>query len=209
MSVEFLTVAMFVSLIVAIIFGHPLAYTLAAVATLFGLIDNGFNFNALFNMFANNAWGVMENYVLVAIPLFILMAQLLDRSKVSDKLFEAMYVVLGSIKGGLGLAVVMVCTVFAATTGIIGASVVAMGLLATPALLRKNYQKEMTSGIICAAGTLGILIPPSIHHDGHIRWLDRTQGDHCRQPICRGYLPGHAAGRSLFRLYSRPLQHQP
>ncbi len=162
MSVEFLTVAMFVSLIVAIIFGHPLAYTLAAVATLFGLIDNGFNLSALFNMFANNAWGVMENYVLVAIPLFILMAQLLDRSKVSDKLFEALYVVLGSIKGGLGLAVVVVCTIFAATTGIIGASVVAMGLLATPALLRKNYQKEMTSGIICAAGTLGILIPPSI-----------------------------------------------
>jgi TRAP-type mannitol/chloroaromatic compound transport system permease large subunit len=85
MSVEFLTVAMFVSLIVAIIFGHPLAYTLAAVATLFGLIDNGFNIAPLFDMFANNAWGVMENYVLVAIPLFILMAQLLDRSKVSRK----------------------------------------------------------------------------------------------------------------------------
>jgi tripartite ATP-independent transporter DctM subunit len=162
MSVEFLTVAMFVSLIVAILFGHPLAYTLAAVAALFGLIDNGFNVSALFDLFANNAWGIMENYVLVAIPLFILMAQLLDRSKVSDKLFEALYVVLGGIKGGLGLAVVVVCTVFAATTGIIGASVVAMGLLATPALLRKNYQKEITSGIICAAGTLGILIPPSI-----------------------------------------------
>ena len=162
MSLEFMTVAMFVSLIVAIALGHPLAYTLAAVATIFGLIDNGFNVPALFDMFTNNAWGIMENYVLVAIPLFILMAQLLDRSKVSDKLFEALYVVLGSIKGGLGLAVVVVCTVFAATTGIIGASVVAMGLLATPALMRKGYQKEMTSGIICAAGTLGILIPPSI-----------------------------------------------
>ncbi len=162
MSVEFLTVAMFVSLIVAIALGHPLAYTLGAVAALFGLIDNGFNVPALFDMFVNNAWGIMENYVLVAIPLFILMAQLLDRSKVSDKLFEALYVVLGGIKGGLGLAVVVVCTVFAATTGIIGASVVAMGLLATPALLRKGYQKELSSGIICAAGTLGILIPPSI-----------------------------------------------
>jgi tripartite ATP-independent transporter DctM subunit len=113
-------------------------------------------------MFANNAWGLMNNYVLVAVPLFILMAQLLDRSKVSDELFEALYIVLGSIKGGLGLAVVLVCTVFAATTGIIGASVVAMGLLATPALLDKGYQKEITSGIICASGTLGILIPPSI-----------------------------------------------
>lgn len=161
-SPEILTIAMFVTLILLILLGHPLAYTLAAVATLFGLLDNGFNIPWLFDMFANICWGLMNNYVLVAIPLFILMAQLLDRSKVSDALFEALYVVLGSVKGGLGLAVVVVCTVFAATTGIIGASVVAMGLLATPALLQKNYQKEMTSGIICAAGTLGILIPPSI-----------------------------------------------
>ncbi len=162
MSPEFLTIAMFVTLIGAIILDHPLAYTLAAVATLFGLIDNGFDISGLFLMFANNAWGLMNNYVLVAIPLFILMAQLLDRSKVSESLFKALYIVLGSVKGGLGLAVVVVCTVFAATTGIIGASVVAMGLLATPALRKKGYQKDLTAGIICAAGTLGILIPPSI-----------------------------------------------
>jgi len=104
----------------------------------------------------------MNNYTLVAVPLFIFMAQLLDQSKVAEALFESLYVVLGGIKGGLGLAVVVVCTVFAATTGIIGASVVAMGLLATPALMNKGYQKEMASGIICASGTLGILIPPSI-----------------------------------------------
>ena len=162
MSPEIMTVAMFGSLILAITLGHPLAYTLAAVAALFGLIDNGFSVPMLFDMFINNAWGLMNNYTLVAIPLFILMAQLLDRSKVSDALFESLYVVLGSVKGGLGLAVVVVCTVFAATTGIIGASVVAMGLLATPALMSKGYQKELTAGIICASGTLGILIPPSI-----------------------------------------------
>jgi tripartite ATP-independent transporter DctM subunit len=162
MSTELLTVAMFGTLIFAITLGHPLAYTLAAVATLFGLIDNGFDIVGLFDMFANNAWGLMNNYTLVAIPLFILMAQLLDRSKVADELFETLFVVLGGLKGGLGLAVVVVCTVFAATTGIIGASVVAMGLLATPALMKKGYQKEMSAGIICAAGTLGILIPPSI-----------------------------------------------
>jgi len=162
MSLEFMTVAMFVTLVLAITMGHPLAYTLAAVATLFGLIDNGFSFPMLFNMFANNAWGLMNNYTLVAIPLFILMAQLLDRSKVSEALFESLFVVLGGLKGGLGLAVVVVCTVFAATTGIIGASVVAMGLLATPALMSKGYQKELSAGIICASGTLGILIPPSI-----------------------------------------------
>ena len=162
MSIELMTVGMFVTLIVAITLGHPLAFTLAGVATLFGLIDNGFQVGALFDLFANNAWGLMNNYTLVAIPLFIFMAQLLDQSKVAEALFESLYIVLGGIKGGLGLAVVVVCTVFAATTGIIGASVVAMGLLATPALLDKGYQKELTSGIICASGTLGILIPPSI-----------------------------------------------
>jgi tripartite ATP-independent transporter DctM subunit len=162
MSVEFMTVAMFVTLILAITLGHELAFTLAAVATLFGLIDNGFNIPSLFFMFANNAWGLFNNYTLVAVPLFIFMAQLLDQSKVAEALFESLYIVLGSVRGGLGLAVVVVCTVFAATTGIIGASVVAMGLLATPALIGKGYQKEMTSGIICASGTLGILIPPSI-----------------------------------------------
>jgi len=162
MSVEFMTVAMFVTLILAITLGHELAFTLAAVATLFGLIDNGFNIPSLFFMFANNAWGLFNNYTLVAIPLFIFMAQLLDQSKVAEALFESLYIVLGSVRGGLGLAVVVVCTVFAATTGIIGASVVAMGLLATPALVGKGYQKELTSGIICASGTLGILIPPSI-----------------------------------------------
>ncbi len=162
MSLEFLTVAMFVTLILSITLGHQLAFTLAGVATLFGLIDNGFNIPGLFDLYANNVWGLMNNYTLVAIPLFIFMAQLLDQSKVAEALFESLYVVLGGIKGGLGLSVVVVCTVFAATTGIIGASVVAMGLLAAPALLGKGYQKEMTSGIICASGTLGILIPPSI-----------------------------------------------
>jgi tripartite ATP-independent transporter DctM subunit len=161
-SPEFLTVAMFCTLMLTIVLGHPLAYTLAGVATLFGLIDNGFNVPGLFDMFVNNTWGLMNNYVLVAVPLFIFMAQLLDCSKVAEDLFDALYIVLGGIKGGLGLAVVVVCTVFAATTGIIGASVVAMGLLASPALMQKGYQKELSSGIICAAGTLGILIPPSI-----------------------------------------------
>ena len=162
MSLELLTVAMFVTLILSITLGHQLAFTLAGVATLFGLIDNGFNIPGLFDLFANNVWGLMNNYTLVAVPLFIFMAQLLDQSKVAEALFESLHVVLGGIKGGLGLSVVVVCTVFAATTGIIGASVVAMGLLAAPALISKGYQKEMTSGIICASGTLGILIPPSI-----------------------------------------------
>jgi TRAP-type mannitol/chloroaromatic compound transport system permease large subunit len=84
MTVEVLTILMFVTLMASIAMGHPLAVTLAAVATLFGLIDNGFNFPALLGLFANNAWGIFLNYTLVAIPLFIFMAQVLDRSKVSE-----------------------------------------------------------------------------------------------------------------------------
>jgi tripartite ATP-independent transporter DctM subunit len=162
MSAEVLTILMFGTLVLSIALGHPLAVTLASVATLYGLIDNGFNVPALLDLFVNNAWGIFLNYTLVAVPLFIFMAQILDRSKVSEGLFDALYIVLGGLRGGLGLAVIVVSTVFAATTGIIGASVVAMGLMAGPALLRRGYDRGMSAGIICSSGTLGILIPPSI-----------------------------------------------
>jgi len=162
MSVEVLTILMFATLMASIAMGHPLAVTLAAVATVFGLIDNGFDVSALLGLFANNAWGIFLNYTLVAIPLFIFMAQILDRSKVSEGLFDALYSVLGGLRGGLGMAVIVVSTVFAATTGIVGASVVAMGLMAGPALLRRGYDRALSAGIICSSGTLGILIPPSI-----------------------------------------------
>ncbi len=162
MSVEILTILMFLTLMASIALGHPLAVTLTAVATIFGLIDNGFNLSGLIGLFANNAWGIFLNYTLVAVPLFIFMAQILDRSKVSEGLFDAMYIVLGGLRGGLGMAVIVVSTVFAATTGIVGASVVAMGLMAGPALLRRGYDKSLSAGIICSSGTLGILIPPSI-----------------------------------------------
>ena len=89
MSVEVLTILMFITLMASIALGHPLAVTLAAVATVFGLIDNGFDVSALLGLFANNAWGIFLNYTLVAIPLFIYMAQILDRSKVSEGLFDA------------------------------------------------------------------------------------------------------------------------
>ncbi len=162
MSPEILTILMFVTLMVCIALGHPLAITLAGVATVFGLIDNGGNVPALFNLFVNNSWGLFLNYTLVAVPLFIFMAQILDRSQVSEGLFDALYIVLGGLRGGLGLAVIVVSTVFAATTGIIGASVVAMGLMAGPSLLRRGYDRGLAAGIICSSGTLGILIPPSI-----------------------------------------------
>lgn len=162
MTPEILAISMFVFLMVSIALGHPLAITLAGVATLFGLIDNGGNVPALLDLFVNNSWGLFQNYTLVAVPLFIFMAQILDRSKVSEALFDALYIVLGGLRGGLGMAVIVVSTVFAATTGIVGASVVAMGLMAGPALLRRGYDKSLSAGIICSSGTLGILIPPSI-----------------------------------------------
>ena len=162
MSPEVMTILMFVTLMAMIALGHPLAITLAGVATFYGLIEYNWDVGALLDLFVNNAWGLQQNYVLVAIPLFIFMAQILDRSKVSEGLFDALYIVLGGLRGGLGMAVIVVSTVFAATTGIIGASVVAMGLMAGPALLRRGYQTGLGAGIICSSGTLGILIPPSI-----------------------------------------------
>jgi tripartite ATP-independent transporter DctM subunit len=162
MGPEALSILMFVVLMVAIALGHPLAVTLAAVATLFGLIDNGGNVAALIDLFTNNNWGNFLNYTLVSLPLFIFMAQVLDRAKVSEELFEALYIILGGLKGGLGIAIIVVSTVFAATTGIVGASVVAMTLMASPTMLKKGYAKGLSAGIITSSGTLGILIPPSI-----------------------------------------------
>jgi tripartite ATP-independent transporter DctM subunit len=162
MSPAVLAILMFVTLILTIASGHPLAVCLVVISALFGLIDNGWNFVGLMDLFANNNWGLMMNYTLVAVPLFIYMAQILDKSQVSEGLFDALYIVLGGLRGGLGLAIIVVCTVLAATTGIVGASVTAMGLMAAPVLLRRGYNRELSSGLICAGGTLGILIPPSI-----------------------------------------------
>lgn len=159
LSPEVLTVLMFGGLLIGLFMGHPLAFVLGGLAVIFGLIGWG---PSVFYMFMNRIWGTMDNYVLLAVPLFIFMAQLLDRSGVADDLFQALRYVMGSIRGGVALAVVVVSTVFAACTGIIGASVVTMGLLALPMMRRYGYDEEMCYGSICAGGTLGILIPPSI-----------------------------------------------
>lgn len=159
MSPDLLAIAMFVVLLLAVFLGHPLGFTLGGLGIIFGVIGYG---PGAFFILTNKTYGLMTNYVLVAIPLFILMAQFLDKSGVAEDLYESMYIVLGPVRGGLALATIVVSTVFAATTGIIGASVVAMGLMAAPTMLAKGYQKELTAGVITAGGTLGILIPPSI-----------------------------------------------
>jgi len=162
MNPETLALIMFGTLLVTLFLGHPLAFSLGALAVFFGLIGWGGPPGAVMALFANKTYGVMEEYVLVAVPLFIYMAQVLDASGIAEKLFHTMHVLLGPIRGGLGLAVILVCTVFAASTGVVGATEVAIGLLAAPALLSRGYHIPMTAGAICAGGTLGIIIPPSI-----------------------------------------------
>jgi tripartite ATP-independent transporter DctM subunit len=160
MSMEqFLLIMMFVMVFVGIFTGHYIAFVLGGLAVFFGYVGWGTD---AWGMFATRIYGAMDDYVLVAIPLFLFMAQFLERSGVTDDLFEALRYIMGPIPGGIALTVVVVSAIFAACTGIVGASVVSMGLLAMPVLLKYNYSKELSSGVVAAGGSLGILIPPSI-----------------------------------------------
>jgi tripartite ATP-independent transporter DctM subunit len=159
MSPEMAAIGMFVALVIFFFMGHPLAFVLGGVGVMFGFLFIGPQF---FGVFMDRIYATMDNFVLVAITLFILMGNFLTMSGVADGLFKALRVLLGPIRGGVGIAVIGVCIVFAACTGIVGASVVTMGLLAGPMLIRYGYQKELSMGIVAAGGSLGILIPPSI-----------------------------------------------
>ena len=162
MSPETLSLLMFGTLLITVFLGHPLAFSLGILAMIFGLIGTGWDYTAVGFMFSNKLYGVMKEYVLVAVPLFVFMAQILDASGIAERLFKTMHIILGPIRGGLALAVIMVCTIFAASAGVVGATEVAIGLLAAPALIKRGYNIPMTAGSICAGGTLGIIIPPSI-----------------------------------------------
>lgn len=159
LSPELTTLLLFLGLLVGLSLNHPLAFVLGGLGVIFGYIGWGTD---AFGMFANRIYAVMDNYILVAGPLFILMAQLLDRSGMAEGLFSTMRLWFRSVRGGMAVAVVVVSTLFAACTGIIGASVVTMGVMALPLMLKYNYNKRLASGVICGGGVLGILIPPSI-----------------------------------------------
>jgi len=159
MSPELLAISMFVLLVVFLFMGHPLAFVLGGLGVFFGGFFIGPQF---FGIFIDRIYAQMDNFVLTAITLFILMGNFLTTSGVADDLFKSLRILLGPIRGGVGIAVIAVCIVFAACTGIIGASVVTMGLLAGPMLIRYGYQREITTGMIAAGGSLGVLIPPSI-----------------------------------------------
>ena len=160
MSAEMLTLFMFGGLLVGLFMGHPLAFVLGGVAVLGAWFGPGAN---TLGILINNIYGnAMDNYVLVAIPLFILMARFLNDSGVTEKMFESMRLLLANLRGGLALTVVVVSVLLAATTGIVGASIAVMGMIALVPMLNYGYNKQLSTGVIMASGCLGILIPPSI-----------------------------------------------
>lgn len=159
MSVELVTLILFASLIVILATGLPLAFCMGGIAALFILIC--WSPQALTIIF-NIAYGVMGNFLLVSIPLFIFMGLILERSGIADSAYEVMYGWLGGIRGGLAIGTVLVCTLFAACTGISGAATVTMGVIALPAMLKRKYSKYISIGPLAGGGALGILMPPSI-----------------------------------------------
>lgn len=152
-------ILMFIMLFISIFLGHPLAFSLGGLAVIFGFIGIG---PKAFLLFGNRIFDIINNYNLVAVPLFVLMANFLTQSGIGDGLFYSLRYVFGKLRGGLGIAVIVVSTIFAACTGVIGASVTTMGVLALPLLLKYGYRKDFSAGLICAGGTLGIIIAPSI-----------------------------------------------
>lgn len=156
---EIIVCAMFVCLLIGLVTGHPLAFVLGGVGAVAGYIGWG---TSIFSVLTIRIYDAMSLYSTVAIPMFVLMAAFLTQSKVADGLFDSIRYLFGPVKGGLGIAVIAVATVFAATTGIIGASVVTMGMLGIPVLLKHGYKEELAVGCVMSGGTLGILIPPSI-----------------------------------------------
>ncbi|HUV60298.1 MAG TPA: TRAP transporter large permease subunit [Desulfatiglandales bacterium] len=150
---------MLVVLFVGIFFGYPTAFVLAGLSMIFGLLFIG---PEVFGFFIVRLEGVMKNYTLLAAPLFLFMGVFMEQSGVAERLFSSLHLWWGGVRGGLGISTIAICALFAAATGIVGASEVTIGLMALPAMLARKYNKSLACGSICAGGTLGILIPPSI-----------------------------------------------
>ncbi|UZJ40123.1 TRAP transporter large permease subunit [Prosthecochloris sp. SCSIO W1102] len=156
---EILPFIMFAAVFLLLLLGYPVALTLGGVSVIFGVLTFGFDFFALLPL---RIWGTMTNYVLLAVPLFVFMGVMLEKSGIAEKLLETMGMLFGRFRGGLAIAVVIVGTLLAASTGIVGATVVTMGLMSLPAMLKRGYDPELATGTIAASGTLGQIIPPSI-----------------------------------------------
>ena len=164
MIVEWVALLLFVSVILVLLAGFPVAFTLGGTALIFagvGVLTGDFN-AALLSGLPNRVFGIMNNGTLVAVPLFVFMGVTLERARIAEDLLETLSGLFGSLRGGLGISVTLVGMLLAASTGIVGATVVTMGLLSLPTMLRRGYSPEVSAGIICASGTLGQIIPPSI-----------------------------------------------
>jgi tripartite ATP-independent transporter DctM subunit len=159
MSIEIIALIMFISLVVLLFTGLPLAFVLGGLALVLSYFLWGANSMMLV---AVQTWGVMNSYFLVAVPLYVFMANILQRSGIIEEMFEVMQIWFGPLRGGLAIGTIVICTIMAAMTGIVGAAVATMGILSLPAMLNRKYDKRIALGSICAGGTLGILIPPSV-----------------------------------------------
>tara|TARA_B100000953_G_scaffold299973_1_gene302078 strand:- start:1594 stop:2907 length:1314 start_codon:yes stop_codon:yes gene_type:complete len=155
----FVVILMFISLMLLLLMGYPVAFTSGFIALLFGVIFLGIDF---FTLLPLRIWGILTNFTLLAVPLFIFMGVILDRSGIAEDLLETMGKLCGKLNGGLAISVVIVGAMLAATTGVVGATVVTMGIIALPTMLKHNYSASLASGTIAASGTLGQIIPPSI-----------------------------------------------
>lgn len=160
---EYLDLLMFAALIGAILLGYPVAFTLTGVAVVFAALGwaLGVFDVSLLGALGQRVFGLLTNDVLIAIPLFVFMGVVLQQSRIAEDLLETMGRLFGNLRGGLGVSVILVGALLAASTGIVGATVVAMGMIALPTMLRNGYNPRLASGVVCTAGTLGQIIPPS------------------------------------------------
>ena len=161
---DWIALLLFLTVIVVLLAGFPVAFTLGGVALIFaavGVVAGEFN-EALLTGLPNRVFGIMNNETLVAVPLFVFMGVTLERARIAEDLLETLSGLFGTLRGGLGISVTLVGMLLAASTGIVGATVVTMGLLSLPTMLRRGYSPEISTGTICASGTLGQIIPPSI-----------------------------------------------
>lgn len=156
---EYLPAWMFLALTILLMAGFPVTFTLLGTALCFGVIGFGWSF---FNLLPLRIWGIITNVTLIAVPLFVFMGVMLERSGLAEDLLDTMGLLFGRLRGGLAISVIAVGAMLGASTGIVGATVVTMGLLAVPTMLRRGYQKELATGTVAASGTLGQIIPPSI-----------------------------------------------
>jgi len=158
-SPALIAILMLVVLVFGIFSGFPLGFVLAGTGFIFGLLFLG---DRIYGMLIAKSSQLLTNYIFLAAPLFVFMGNMLGKSGVTEKLFGTMHIIMGGLRGGLAMATIFVATIFAACTGVIAASVTTMGILALPPMLKRGYDKALACGSVCAGGTLGILIPPSI-----------------------------------------------